>query len=157
AAIERTPHELACTVKDLGIVIGKNERRIPVEAMLDGLFLFASLLSGFLAFLATFLLAFFFTLLGDLLAALLPRSAAAFAAALLGGGTNGGCLAGAQIARPHGAVLAFVVNRVGVMRIDPADEAVAAAERNPIFVDGADAALEAMARTAPRAVVLQAA
>src|SRR5262249_9470367 len=62
--------------------------------------------------------------------------------------------AGAQVAAEHRAVLALVVDQVRVFRIDAADEAVAAADTHPVFIDRADAA-HPPARPAPAAVVLQ--
>ncbi len=67
-----------------------------------------------------------------------------------------GALAGAQVAPAHAAVLGLEINQVGVLRIDPAHKAVAAADDDPVLVDGPDAG-QAEARPAPAAVVLQAA
>src|SRR5438270_13452262 len=53
------------------------------------------------------------------------------------------------------AILAFGIDQIGIIGIDAADKAVAAADRQPIFVDRAAAFADR--RTAPRAVVLQAA
>src|SRR5207249_3883 len=52
------------------------------------------------------------------------------------------------------AVLNFEVDQVRVIRIDAADEAVAAADADPVFVDR-PAAAQAMAGPSPTAIVLQ--
>src|ERR1043166_7545787 len=61
------------------------------------------------------------------------------------------------MAPAHAAVLHLVVAQVGIARIDGAATAVAAEDGEPVFVDRADASLEADARPAPGAVVLEAA
>src|SRR5579871_264870 len=66
---------------------------------------------------------------------------------------NGRCFTGAQVAPSEATVLALPVNLIGVVRIDGTFESVAAAHRNPIFVDGPNAG-PGITRTAPRAVVL---
>src|SRR6516225_4199258 len=67
-----------------------------------------------------------------------------------------GALVGAEIDPGEGAALALGVDLIGIMGIDAADEAVAAADREPILVDGAGGGAGA-AWAAPAAVVLQAA
>src|SRR5262245_30618231 len=62
-------------------------------------------------------------------------------------------LAGAEVAPAHHPALAGGVHPVGVAVIDPADEAVAAADVDPVLVDRPDAA--AAGRPAPGAVVLE--
>ena len=44
-------------------------------------------------------------------------------------------LAGAQVAPADVPVLRFIINEVGVLRIDSADEAVAAADEDPVLID----------------------
>src|SRR6516165_7698148 len=65
-------------------------------------------------------------------------------------------LTGAEVDPREGAALALGVDLIGIMRIDAADEAVAAANREPILVGRAGGGARA-ARAAPAAVVLQAA
>ena len=76
-------------------------------------------------------------------------------AARPGSRANRGPLARLQMPPADVAVLALEIDEVGIARIDAADEAVAAADREPVFVD--DAAVFADRRPAPGAVVLQAA
>src|SRR5207302_1158407 len=57
----------------------------------------------------------------------------------------------------HAAVLHFIVDQVGIGRIDGAAVAIAAEDRQPVFVDWPDVAVQSDARPAPGAVVLQAA
>ena len=54
------------------------------------------------------------------------------------------------------AMLALGIDQVRIVGIDPADEAVAAAEEQPVVVDRAGAA-QRLGRASPAAVVLQAA
>src|SRR5207237_1573632 len=46
-----------------------------------------------------------------------------------------GLFAGAPVAPAHAAVLALGVNKIGVVRIDGADEAVTAADVDPVLID----------------------
>ena len=52
-----------------------------------------------------------------------------------GVGPDAGGLAGAEVPPRDAAVLALAVDQVGVGRVDPADEAVAAADDDPVLVD----------------------
>ena len=63
-------------------------------------------------------------------------------------GTDGEPLAGADVAALNRAILRFRVNHIRVVPIDSADEAIAAADGDPVFVDGAGA-VEANGRAAP--------
>src|SRR5207245_9355313 len=80
----------------------------------------------------------------------------AFAFASCRSRPDGGGFGGAEVAPAHVAVLAGEVDLVGVVGIDAAGEAVAAADAEPVLVDRAEAALDER-RAPPTAVVLQAA
>src|SRR5262249_27071799 len=69
--------------------------------------------------------------------------------------TNRASLARLEMPPADRTVLAFRIDQVGIAGIDATDEAVAAADRQPIFV--VDAAALSDRRPGPRAVVLQAA
>src|SRR5204863_9901892 len=65
-----------------------------------------------------------------------------------------GAFAGAEIDPAEIAALALGVDLIRIESVDAADETVAAADREPVFIDRADAGARA-ARAAPAAVVLQ--
>src|SRR6185437_3182689 len=67
---------------------------------------------------------------------------------------DGGELAGADVAPSHVPVLRLEVNDIGVLRIDPAHEPIAAADENPVLVDR-PLSVERVCWPAPTAVVLQ--
>src|SRR5438132_5998774 len=78
----------------------------------------------------------------------------AVALAFRGPRTDRGLLAGAEVPSAHAAVLAFRIYQVGIVRIDGTDEAVTAADVDPVLIDGASLPAGA-ARSAPAAVILQ--
>src|SRR5438309_8547430 len=63
-------------------------------------------------------------------------------------------LAGLQVAALDGASLAFGIDKVGVAWIDAADKTVAAADVQPVFIDGPGGAQRAR-RSRPAPIVLQ--
>src|SRR5262245_11132251 len=63
--------------------------------------------------------------------------------------------AGAQVAAHDRSVLALGVDDVGVVRINAADETIAAADQDPVLVE--DPVRQRATRPTPRAIVLQSA
>src|SRR5207248_2310608 len=136
ALLDGAEDVVAARVDDVRVVAGEDERRVPVEAE-AATAAAAAATAGLLAALTCW------------------GATAATAAATAAARPDAGLLAGAQVAPAHVSTLALGVNDVGVVGIDAADEAVAAADRNPVLVDR-PAAAQGHARRAPGAVVLEA-
>src|SRR5262245_36086039 len=67
---------------------------------------------------------------------------------------NRGRFARSQVTPTHRAVLTLVVHQIGIERIDPHDESVAAGHRYPLLIHG-PIATSRERRSAPRTVILQ--
>src|SRR5439155_4472338 len=133
-------HEIAAAVIDLRVVAAENERRVPVEAVRR--------LSGQSPNHCRHLLAGQRQRVSDVRQGAGDRrlDSGLFLAAR----TDTRELSGPQVSPGHAPILNLEIDQVRVVGIDAADEAVAAADADPIFVDRA-AAAEAVTRPAPGA------
>src|SRR5262245_26857480 len=127
-------HELRSAIEDARIVIGENERRVPVEAIAwpRGRASRASRSTP-----------------------AATRSAGAAATATTAAWTNETAFAGAQVAPAHRTALTLCIDPIWIIGIHAADKAVAAVDIDPILVD--DTTARRQHRAAPGAVVLQSA